>query len=236
MTKSEIIQRARAFLGDISEKSWSDGELGKMVDSAVRRYCEDSELFRSRTDFYPDIDGNYKYPSDFIKFQAGWNASSNHVSAGTATNISGVYDDYINIKGEAEYIYDEISKRGYYKLCPNPVDLQAVTVDGFLGSDYGTSADDEYGEYIDAAYGVILSVTNYTFAGDMAYISYASESEIKDYMALVYAVASMAFNTDADFSDADKGEFYKRLYRQRVGMLTHTKASSNGITNTGNYF
>lgn len=234
MDKRNFLLMVRNYLYDTSSLVWNDSELLQMTENAVKAYSEDTKFFHSQADFVPEKDGTYIYPDDFICFNAGWNSDSVSVKAVSSYELEYYFPDPMNIKGLPEFIYDDISDKKQFRLCPDPVNMQNVTEQVY---DYGVLQDGDYGTVKNAVeYGVVYSVINYEFVGDMMYSRYASFEEIRDYMALIYHVLFQAFDTDAEFSDHSKAAYYKSMYKSRVAMFNQVKYKHNGRSAANHFF
>ena len=234
MDKKNFLLMVRNYLYDTSSLVWNDNELLEMIENAVKAYSEDTKFFHAQADFVAEKDGTYIYPDDFICFNTGWNSKGISVNAVSSYELGYYYPDPMNIKGYPEFIYDDVSDKNRFRLCPDPAGLQGVSEQVF---DYGVLLDGDYGtETYSGKYGVVFSVTNYEFVGDMMYSRYASFEEIKDYTALIYHVLFQAFDTDSEFSNSDKAAFYKNMYKSRVAMFNQVKYKHNGRSAANRFF
>ena len=234
MDKRNFLLMVRNYLYDTSSLVWNDSELLQMTENAVKAYSEDTKFFHSQADFVPEKDGTYIYPDDFICFNAGWNSESISVKAISSYELEYYFPDPMNIKGCPEFIYDDISDKKHFRLCPDPAGMQNMSEEVY---DYGILQDGDYGtESNSGRYGVVYSVVNYEFVGDMMYSRYASFEEIHDYVALIYHVLFQAFDTDAEFSDHSKAAYYKSMYKSRVAMFNQVKYKHNGRSAANHFF
>lgn len=234
MDRKNFIAMVRNYLYDTSSNIWRDDELLEMTENAVKAYSEDTKFFHAHVDFVPEKDGTYYYPDDFICFNAGWNSEQGSIKAVSSHELEYYFPDPMNLKGIPDFIFDDISDKRKFKLCPNPADMQDVQE---YISGYGIISDGEYGtEKSSGLYGVVYTITNYEFTGDMMYSRYAAFEEIKDHTALLYHVLFQAFDTDAEFSDSDKAAYYKQMYKTRIAMFNQIKYKHNGIVSVNHFF
>lgn len=234
MDRKNFISMVRNYLYDTSEMVWKDDELSQMIDKAVKAYSEDTIFFHSIAAFVPDTDGRYHYPDDFICFNAGWNSEGIQIKASSEKELEYFFSDPLDMNGVPSFIYDDISDRRKFRLCPDPAAIQDAQ---HIIFDYGIREDDDYGtENSSGKYGVVLSVTSFQFVGDMMYSRYADFEEIKDYTALIYHVLFQAFDTDSEFSSPDKAAYYKEMYKKRVAMFNQVKNKNNGSTFVNKFF
>jgi len=235
MTEGSIIEKARAYLRDPDGAVWSYAELAGMLAEAVKRYSEDSGFFRGSFHFAPDESGVYAFPEDYIFFQTAYDAKGNAIDAISITELQMIYPDYLNVKGEPEYIGDDLDNPGLYRLCPNPVDLQAIGI-GIFNQEYGVLLDG-YGETMDGdSYGVVSGILQYEFIGDCVYSRYAALSEILDYMALVYHVVSQAYDIASEWGNAKLAAYYKSRYKERIFRFTQVKHNNVGKSVPGKFY
>lgn len=235
MNKKNFISMVRYYLYDTSSLIWEDNELIKMTDNAAKAYSEDTKFFHAKENFVPEKDGSYIYPDDFICFNAGWNSEGVSIRAVSSRELEYHFPDPMNIKGNPEFIYDDISDKKRFRLCPDPANMQNAKEQIYDG--YGIFADGGFGTETDSGkYGIIFSVTDYNFIGDMVYARYALFEEIKDYVALIFHVLFQAFDTDSEFSDPEKAAYYKNMYKSRVAMFNQVKYKHNGRTAANHFF
>lgn len=234
MDKKNFISMVRNYLYDTNVLVWKDDELYKMTDSAVKAYSEDTKFFHSVFELVPDFYGGYRYPDDFICFNAGWNAKNFKIKAISEHELEYYFPDPMNLKGYPDFIFDDISDRGKFRLCPNPEDLQNCHHEVY---GYGVLDNGEYGTEKDSGeYGVVYTITSFQFAGDIMYSRYAAFEEIKDYTALLYHVLFQAFDTDSEFSAPEKAAYYKQMYNSRIAMFNQVKYKHNGRSSVNNFF
>lgn len=234
MDRKNFVSMVRNYLYDTSELVWKDDELDGMIDKAVKAYSEDTNFFHATVAFVPATDGKYYYPEDFIRFNAGWNSEGIQIKASSEHELEYFFPDPLGIKGVPSFIFDDISDRRKFRLCPDPAVIQNAQ---HVNTDYGIRSDAGYGtESSSGQYGVVLSVTTFQFVGDMMYSRYACFEEIKDYTALLYHVLFQSFDTDSEFSSPDKASYYKDMYKKRVAMFNQVKYKNNGSTFVNKFF
>lgn len=235
MNRKNFISLVRNYLYDTDSLVWRDDELLEMTEHAVKAYSEDTRFFHSQIDFVPEKDGTYLYPENFICFNVGWNSEGANIRAVSSDEINYYFPDPLSIKGVPDFIFDDISTRGSFRLCPDPSLMQQINEN--VCDDYGVLYDDNYGTVKDSRqYGVLYSITSYNFAGDMMYSRYAEFEEIGDYLALLYHVLFQAFDVDSDFFDADKADYYKKMYKNRVSMFNQVKYKHCGQSALNKFF
>lgn len=235
MEEQELLILVRRYLGDPSGKVFADSELARMIENAVKQYSEDAGCFHGTFSFYPNENGEYKYPEDYICYLVGWNKDERNVRQSSAKEISRFVPNCDNEKGLPEFIYDELDMPGAYSLCPNPYDTQVLN--DIDASDYGVILNNDYGVELEGElYGVSKRIFEFAFVGDAQYVRYAVLSEIKDHMAIVYNVLYQAFNEDTDFVNPKKALVYLQQYKMRVSMFGHVKKQVTGMMRGGNFF
>ena len=226
MTAENYLKTIRAFLHDPDGEVFEDSELLKMLDTAARTYCKDTALYRGVFSFFVNDSGVGKLPDDYIEFVAAWNGEGFHVETASADDMSGEYGNYISVKGNPKFIYEELESIGKYHLCPNPYDLQHA-VFYVPESQYGIMPFSGYGTPITGnGYGIPVFVRKSDFIGDASYVKYIPFDRIQDYMALVYHAVYQAYTIDSDFQDENKARLFFTQYRGRVARVGNVLRST----------
>ena len=230
MKIADIRNLVRRYLADPEAKVWNDAELEKMIRIAARRYSEDAACYHGIFNFFPDAEGKYHYPDDFIAFLVGWNDEEREVVAGTERKIP---SDVITQDGSPQFIYDDLSGPGEFRLAPNPEKWQQrIKIETDV---WGEIHPPVFG-VIDRGFGVVGRAIGYNFAGDAAYIRYADAEEIRDHLALVYHALHQAHATDAELANPAYSKWYFMRYRERVALFDSIRHKNAGRGRPGNFF
>lgn len=226
MTEENYLKTIRAFLHDPDGQVFDDSELLKMLDTAAKTYCKDTALYRGAFPFFVNESGIGKLPHDYIELVAAWNDKGFHVEMNSVDGINAEYGDYINVKGDPKYIYEDLESIGGYRLCPNPYDRENVVA--FVSdSAYGITPFPGYGTPIsNRGYGISADVRQYDFIGDAVYVRSIPFDKIQDYIALVYHAVYQAYTIDSNFQDENKARLFYFQYRQRVARIGNVLRST----------
>lgn len=157
MTEAEVIQESRMWLRDPDGEVWSEDQMRRWVQKAVRKYSEDSGIFHGSVLLFPDALGRCKYPADYIYTLSACNARHELLELISLTELRRFYSDYRTVKGLPQYIYEELNEPGYCRLCPNP---GAVYTQESAYPVWESGEIDHYGIGLDR-YGVSLNPERY---------------------------------------------------------------------------
>jgi hypothetical protein len=227
-------EKLKMYLADPYGKIWSEDEIYKLLDEALKQYCIDSGLFVGRFDFCPDENGIYHYPDDYAGFMIGWNNDGQEITQSSSIDLFSKNHNNFYKKGNAEYIYDDMSSYGDFKLYPenNTQNITYTTTD----KQYGEIEDSGYGVFADGAYGVTLSVSLFESAGEIYYHKLANYEDVKDCMAVICYALSLAYNTDADLANAENSNFWKKQYKNRIAVTGRIAYMNTGKNKTYNFY
>ena len=231
----QAVAKLRLFLADPAEKIWSDLELKKLLEEAVKKYSVDSCAFVGTFDVVPDENGNYIYPDDFIGLIIGWNQNHKEIMSVTSTELFEKQHFTSDHSGAAKYLYADLTRNGEYKLYPVPENNQNVTatvIDPF----YGEVETDDFGVLDTPGYGTTFSITEYEFAGDCVYYRYAKIDEVQDYMALIYYAMYLAYSNMSELKNISKADFYLQNYKYRLDAFGKVKYKERSSANQAIYY
>ncbi len=236
MHTEEYINLIRVFLHDPEGKVFDDAELTNMLETAAQTYCKDTALYRGTFSFLVDENGACEAPKDYIEFIAGWNEDGRHIEAISTDELREQYGPYLQIKGTANFIFEDFESIGGLRLCPNPYDLQHVVL--FVPAEpYGIMLFDDYGTPVTrGGYGIPVTIRKYDNIGDASYVRSVPSNLIHDYMALVYHAVYQAYTIDSDFQDLDKAQLYYSQYRGRVAKTGQIMRSVSRVRRDGKFF
>lgn len=235
MNKESLLELLRLFLADPEGKIWKDTQLADYLEEARRQYCADSGAFSERFDFIPDDNGDYLFPEDYAGFMIGWNAQGNEVQEASGREIFKRRFESSQRTGAPQFIIDDQSSEGYFKLHPAPADKQSL-VHADFDQAFGEVMEGGSGVLLESGYGTTLDVIFYEFAGDAYYCKVAEFEDIADHMALVYYAMSLAYNTDSDMGNAETAAAWLQRYNYRVAALSAIRHTNTGMTRTANYY
>jgi hypothetical protein len=227
MEQGDYLKILRRYLADPDGRIWDDSMLRKFLDDAVKEYSIDSGAFIGSMAFFPDANGNYFYPDDFGSFLVGWNKESSLIKPTTADELFEKKYFSVPCAGDAKYIYDTHSTDGEFSLYPDPSVGQNVESWEFT-SQYGEVFDSAYGVFLTEDYGTTLRVDSFEYAGNVFYKRIGKYNEIKDYMAVICYALSLAYNSDADFGDAEKAFSWRKQYETRVAVFSSVMLANVG--------
>lgn len=235
MKLEEMVKILRRYSGDTEGKIWSDAELSDFLLDAVKAYSTDTGCFRRVFSFYPDADGKYKFPEDYLYFITGWNSDGNKIEAMNRREVLRYYPERDQKDGEAEYIYSDMDTPLGFRLCPNPAERQhSEEIEG--AEDYGVVLTDDYGTAYEEEYGVLRRLIRFDFRGDVLYCREGKAEEVIDYMALIYHGCVSAFSADTDFADSDKANWFRERYRERSARFRQARHGLTGKPRGGVYY
>ena len=235
MDKQGYLRKLRLFLADPEGKIWDDMELYTLLDEALKKYCIDSGAVKAEFDFLPDKDGVYYYPEDFGTFMIGWNKAGREITPATARDLFvRSYRDR-NRKGDAEYIFDDLSSYGSFALYPDPADMQNV-MSITITPDWGEIFDSDYGVFIDDDFGTTLLVDLFDHAGTIFYHRVGNYEDIKDYMSVICYALSLAYGVDSDFANVELSVYWKRMYKSRLAVTGRVVLNNTGRTVSENFY
>lgn len=235
MQRNDYIKKVRMFLADSQGVIWDDVEINDFLDEGLKQYCIDSGEFVGRFDFYPNNNKSYDYPDDFATFMIGWNKNGTEITQCSATELIQKQNKNIYKIGDIEYIYDDLSTYGEFNLYPDISQIQNVQQIN-ITTPYGEIFDTSYGVFINEDYGTTLSIITFDFAGDIYYHKIGNLEDVKDYMAIIYYVLSLAYNTDSDLANADTAQFWKRQYKNRINAFCRITYQNIGKQTNINFF
>lgn len=230
MTKDEVLQLAKQFIGDTQNRLFTEEELSSMLDRVVTQYSFLSQAKTGHMDFCRSYDGKYHYPSDFQSYKIGFNI---HMPIEIAKS-----EDFIEEykEGIPEYIYDDNTETSVYSLYPTPSEQSDVA---YLFDDgYGIIKEgSQYGVLSYGGYGCIVQMQSYDFSGGYYYIRKCEVEEITDVMALVYGMMVESLLADTEMRNPDVALTYKRVFESRCYMAKNRLAIKNrGKKLSGVYF
>ena len=236
MQTSEYIELIRAFLHDPEGKVFDDAELTNMLEDAAHEYCKDTALYRGTFSFLVDENGTCKAPEDYLEFVAGWNQDGRHVEAISTDELREQYGPYLQVKGTANFIFEDFENIGYLRLCPNPYDLQHLVL-YVPANPYGIMLFSGYGTpRTRGGYGIPVIIREHDNIGDASYVRSVAPESVHDYMALVYHAVYQAYGIDSDFQDLDKAQLYYSQYRGRVAKTGQIMQSYSRVRQEGKFF
>ncbi len=233
MNSKEILNIVRLLVFDTKGVMWSDDELLNFIDYARKKYCEDTCCF-TKTWNIRHTNGVYQFPNDYIKLLAIYSVKELPVVQVSSKDLFYRYGDFLTLTGYPEFIYNDLVNNKSFSLCPNPVDLQNITITIFEG--YGVLDDGVYGVVDNDDYGVEESYIYFEDIAEMIYSYYGLLDEIKDYMAIVYYACYHAFQLDTDFKDLNKADFFKARYQERIFYFQRAKRVNSGKLKTGKFY
>jgi hypothetical protein len=233
MNKSEMLSLLRFYLADPIGKIWNDDLLNDILDQALEQYSIDSGAFTGRFDFFPDENGIYHYPEDFVSFLIGWSPSGKEITPGSAAELFRRQGFKLNKKGEPQNIFDDQSNKGNFELYPCP-EQNTVTMD--FEPFYGEILNELYGVFADENYGITATLTEFDFAGDIFYRRKGKFEEVKDHNAVIYYALFLAYNSDTDMSNADNSAIWRERYIDRINRFSAIGYHNSGTTRTANFY
>lgn len=235
MDKFGFLKKLRMFLADPAGKIWGDDELLMYLEEALYKYCKDAQLFTGSFDFYPDAEGKYHYPDDFVSFMTGWNTRGDEITESSASELFYRKNCDINRTGEVRYIYNDLESYGSFMLYPVPADKQNrhdITLSAFLGE----VVDEGFGVFVDEEYGTTLSVDIFNFAGTVFYRKTGTFEDIKDHMSVIYCAMSLAYAADSEFGNSDSAAYWNNVYKKRIAFSGNVIHDNSGRGTAVNYY
>lgn len=222
MTRSEYLAKIRQYLYDPDGKVWTDDELDRMLDEAVRTFCSDTGMYRGRISLFADTSGRVRMPRNYISLVAGWNPER-ELKTISVNALNAERGDYISAEGMADYIYEDLDSGGTLRLCPNPNGRQDLRV---LQPwyPYGIPNLPGYGIPVNVEdRGIPFLIHHYIPAGDLVYIRVEELERIADHMSVIYHVLYQAFLSDGDFQDESRAQGYHQIYKSRIARLNQLR-------------
>ena len=235
MEQNDYLKILRRYLADPEGHIWDDLWLLNLLDEGVKEYSIDSGAFIGSMAFFPDENGSYVYPDDFGGFLIGWNKESRLIQPTTADELFEKKYFSVPCTGDAKYIYDTHVTDGEFSLYPDPAEDQKVERWKFT-SQYGEVSDSAYGVFLTEDYGTTLQADSFEYAGDIFYKRIGKYSEIKDYMAVICYALHLAYNSDADFGNAEKSYSWRKQYETRVAVFSSVMLANVGKMKTTTFY
>lgn len=177
----------------------------------------------------------YQYPDDFLQYHSGVTPDGFGILASSYRKSEQKKD----INDYPRKIWDDNSSDGFFKISPQKNFYAGERINdetsgfGIVDDISGVILNDGYG-IISGGIGLIVCGQIVEEQGIIRYCRVAkSIEEIKDYMAIIFYAAYRLFQTRNESESQDRSEFFRILYRSRIGNFQSFKKYMTGYRRSG---